>query len=63
MKVVRGRFVKLVLQIIACWVVLSGCVIIPILTGAYFRAERRARRNEAERAAAWLASADLKPPS
>jgi len=58
-----GRLVKLVLQIVTCWVALSSCFMIPILTWAYFRAERRTRRYEAERAAEWLGSTGLKPPS
>jgi hypothetical protein len=58
-----GIVVKVVLQIITCWVVLSSCAIIPLLTWAYFRAERQARRDEAAHVADWLGSEELKPPS
>lgn len=54
---------KLVLQIITVWVMLSGCFIILTLTWAYFRAERRARRLEAGRAMEFLTSTGLRPPS
>jgi hypothetical protein len=58
-----GEKMKLVLQIITVWVMLSSCIIILTLTWAYFRAERRARRHEAQRAADWLISTGLRPPS
>jgi hypothetical protein len=58
-----GIIVKIVLQIITCWVVLSSSVIIPFLAWAYFRAQRQARRDEAAHLADWLGSEELKPPS
>lgn len=54
---------KLVLQIVTVWVMLSGCIITLTLTWAYFRAERRARRLEAGRAIEFLSSTGLRPPS
>jgi squalene cyclase len=54
---------KLILQIITVGVMLSGCIITLALTWAYFRAERRARRQEAQRATDWLISTGLRPPS
>ena len=60
---VGGILVKVVLQVVTCWVVLSSCVIIPLLTWAYFRAQRRARRDEVAHLADWLGSEELKPPS
>ncbi len=54
---------KVVLQIVTYWVVLSTCVIIPFITWAYFRAQRQARRDEAAYLADWLGSEELKPPT
>ncbi len=58
-----GIVVKVVLQIVTYWVVLSTCVIIPFITWAYFRAQRQARRDEAAYLADWLGSEELKPPT
>lgn len=39
---------KLVFQILGCWIVLS-CVVVPCLTWAFFHPARRARVERAER--------------